>query len=137
MPADVSGLFKVRTSVRENILTREEMMDLGITEASVSAMIQASCCAWVASDEGQIVGFSMIIPQEACLFAAFVLPEWEGMGIGKKLVGMAEEALFSQHQTLWLETGKHTRAAAFYRHLGWRNETNVGNGDIRLEKHRA
>ncbi len=136
VPSDVNGLFTVRTSVQENMMTREEMQALGITEASVSAMIAASDCAWVATQGEEIIGFSMIIPEEACLFAAFVLPGHQGKGIGKRLVSVAEDALFSLHPSAWLETGKRTRAAAFYRHTGWGNETDIGDGDIRLEKRR-
>lgn len=134
--ADVASLFQVRTSVRENRLTREEMLALGITEESVGEMIEHARCAWVAVDEGKTVGFSMIIPEEACLFAAFILPGYEGKGVGKKLVAEAEQALFKQHQTIWLETGKKSRAAGFYRHLGWGNESDIGDGDIRMEKMR-
>lgn len=133
-PDDIDGLFHVRTSVRENTLTREELEEMGITKAAVTAMIQNASCAWVAAEDQKIVGFSMIIPEDACLFAAFVLPEYEGKGIGKQLVSIAEDELFQQHEVIWLETGKTTRAAGFYRHTGWGNETAAGEGDIRLEK---
>lgn len=38
---DASELFKVRTSVRENLLPVEEMATLGITHASLAAMIES------------------------------------------------------------------------------------------------
>lgn len=136
-PDDIDGLFHVRTSVRENTLTCEELEEMGITKAAVTAMMQASLCAWVAADDQKIVGFSMIIPEDACLFAAFVLPEYEGKGIGKQLVRFAEDELFQHHEVIWLETGKTTRAAGFYRHSGWGNETAADEGDIRLEKRKA
>jgi len=136
-PDDIDGLFHVRTSVRENTLTCEELEEMGITKAAVTAMIQNSPSAWVAAEDQKIVGFSMIIPEDACLFAAFVLPEYEKRGIGKQLVQAAEEALFQQHAVIWLETGKNTRAAGFYRHTGWGNETAADDGDIRLEKRRS
>ncbi|MBK0031358.1 GNAT family N-acetyltransferase [Erwinia sp. S43] len=136
-PDDIDGLFHVRTSVRENTLTCEELEEMGITRAAVTAMIQNSSCAWVAAEDQQVVGFSMIIPEDACLFAAFVLPEYENRGIGKRLVQVAEDELFRQHDVIWLETGKTTRAAGFYRHSGWGNETPADEGDIRLEKRRA
>lgn len=136
LPSDIHGLFYVRTAVVENALTAPELEALGITEEAVAEMISASPCAWVVTEAERIVGFSMIIPEDACLFAAFVLPEFEGRGIGKRLVSVAEAALFDQHRTIWLETGMDTRAADFYRYLGWHGETPVGEGDIRLEKHR-
>lgn len=136
-PDDIDGLFHVRTSVRENTLTIEELEELGITKAAVTDLIHNSPCAWVAAEDQKIVGFSMIIPEDACLFAAFVLPEYENRGIGKQLVRIAEETLFQQHEVIWLETGKSTRAAGFYRYTGWGNETAADEGDIRLEKRRA
>lgn len=135
-PSDVGGIFRVRTSVNENVLTVTEMAEMGITEVSVSEMIQSAPCAWVACDGVQIVGFSMIDSDEGSLFAAFVLPSFEGKGIGKKLVHAAEEVLFSKHALAWLETAGTSRAAGFYRHLGWGNEQDIGEGDVRLEKRR-
>lgn len=136
-PADVSGIFHVRTSVSENVLSRAELADLGITEEAIADMIATSPCAWVAVQDDVVVGFSMIDADEGSLFAAFVLPAYEGTGIGRQLVEVAEQQLFTCHETSWLETGKTTRAAGFYRHLGWGNEQNIGNGDIRLEKRRV
>ncbi|MGA0614212.1 GNAT family N-acetyltransferase [Paracoccus sp. KR1-242] len=135
-PADVSAIFHIRTSVTENQLTTAELAGMGITPASITAMILASPCAWVADKDGQVVGFSMIDPDTGSLFAAFVLPVHEGQGIGRKLVKAAEDALFANHPVTWLETGKTTRAASFYRHLGWSNERQADAGDIRLEKRR-
>lgn len=135
-PSDVGGIFRVRTSVNENVLTVTEMAEMGITDAWVTEMIQSAPCAWAACEDAQIVGFSMIDSDEGSLFAAFVLPSHEGKGIGKRLVQAAEEALFSKHPLAWLETAATSRAAGFYRHLGWSNEQDVGDGDIRLEKRR-
>ena len=133
---DVEGIFHVRTSVTENVLTLQQLEEMEITYSSVAAMIAQSRCAWVAVEAERIVGFSMTIPEEGCVFAVFVLPSYEGMGIGKRLLKAAEDELFKEHPTIWLETGKSTRAAEFYRRMGWRNEINIGDGDIYLEKHR-
>lgn len=135
--ADTPGIFHVRTSVRENALTRAQMAEMGITETSVSQMILDAPCAWVALAQGGIVGFSIADLAEGSLFAAFVSPSHEGKGIGRRLVQAAEEALFQRHATAWLETGGTTRAAGFYRRLGWGSERDIGEGDIRLEKQRA
>lgn len=43
--SDVDSIFEVRTSVRENYLSREEMRQLGITESVVADMIEKSLCA--------------------------------------------------------------------------------------------
>jgi len=137
LSSDIEGIFDVRTSVKENYLSREEMELMGITESSVIDMIEKSRCAWVAVDDGKVIGFSMIILDEGSLFAAFVLPEYEGRGVGRSLVELAEQELFKHHEVAWLETDKNSRAAEFYRRLGWVEKENVSESDIRLEKLRC
>ncbi|MCT6589690.1 MULTISPECIES: GNAT family N-acetyltransferase [Pantoea] len=117
-------------------MSREEMRRIGITENVVADLIEKSRCAWVATDDEKIIGFSMILPDEGCLFAAFVLPEYEGRGIGRRLVELAENELFRHHEIAWLETDKQSRAAKFYIQLGWGNKIDINDTDIRLEKHR-
>ncbi|MCQ8229854.1 GNAT family N-acetyltransferase [Pantoea trifolii] len=134
--SDIEGTFDVRTSVIENHLSREEMRQMGITESVVGDMVEKSLCAWVATENNKIIGFSMIFPDEGCLFAAFVLPEYEGKGIGRRLVMLAEQELFQHHDIAWLETDKNSRAAKFYMQLGWGNETDLNGTDIKLEKSR-
>jgi GNAT superfamily N-acetyltransferase len=107
---------------------------MGITPATITKMIGQSACAWVAIEDDRVVGFSMADLQGGSLFAAFVRPSHEGRGIGKALVAIAEAALFERHAVIWLETGKTTRAAGFYRHLGWANPVEITERDIRLEK---
>ncbi|MEG5465242.1 GNAT family N-acetyltransferase [Enterobacter chuandaensis] len=84
-----------------------------------------------------MIGFSMIILDEGSLFAAFVLPEYESRGVGRSLVELAEQELFKHHEVAWLETDKNSRAAEFYRRLGWVEKENVSESDIRLEKLRC
>ncbi|QYO76818.1 GNAT family N-acetyltransferase [Devosia salina] len=133
-PADVEAIFDVRTAVTENILDRSQLAEMGITPATITKMIRQSACAWVAIEDDRVVGFSMADLEGGSLFAAFVLPSREGQGIGKTLVAVAENALFERHAVIWLETGKTTRAAGFYRHLGWANPVEITEWDIRLEK---
>ncbi len=135
--SDIPAIFRVRTSVRDNHLSIEQLSQMGITEEAVAEMIAASACAWVVVVDDEVVGFSMIDIDDASLFAAFVLPAFEGRGLGKKLVAAAEAELFRHHGEIWLETGRNTRAAGFYRSLGWGNEQDIGNVDIRLTKRRS
>lgn len=110
---------------------------MGITEGSIAEMIAASPCAWVAVLDAEVVGFSMIDVEDACLFAAFLLPAHEGKGIGSQLVTVAENELFKHHSDIWLETDRDSRAASFYRHLGWRYECPAKGNQVRLRKTRA
>ncbi|KHE02648.1 GCN5 family acetyltransferase [Pantoea stewartii] len=113
------------------------MEQMGIAESSVTDMIEENRCAWVAVDDKKVIGFSMILPDEGCLFATFVLPEYEGRGVGRRLVKFAEQELFKHHEAAWLETDKNSRAAKFYIQLGWVKKENVRESDIRLEKRRC
>ncbi|MBY4888388.1 GNAT family N-acetyltransferase [Pantoea sp. DY-15] len=134
--SNIEGMFDVRTSVIENHLSREEMRQMGITESVLGDMVEKSLSAWVATENNKIIGFSIIFPDEGCLFAAFVLPEYEGKGIGRRLVMLAEQELFQHHEIPWLETDKNSRSAKFYMQLGWGNETDLNGTDIKLEKSR-
>ncbi len=133
---DVDGIFEVRTSVTENRLTLEQLTGFGITKAAVTEMIERASCAWVALDAEKVVGFSMADLDKGSVFAVFVLPAYERRGLGRALLQAAEEALFRQHAVIWLETGKTTRAAEFYRRRGWGNQTDISDRHIRLEKAR-
>lgn len=135
--SDVESIFIVRTSVAENHLSREEMQEMGITETTVSNMIEENRCAWVATDDDEVVGFSMISREKGSLYGLFVLPAYEGRGIGRSLTKIAEQELFKHHEIAWLETDKNSRAAKFYMHLGWGNKTTLDGAFIRLEKQRG
>lgn len=135
--ADVSAMFKVRASVGENTMTPAELSAIGVTPETIALAVESAACAWVATVDEHVVGFAMVDLDTACLFALFVLPEHEGRGIGTRLTKTCELALFQRHATAWLETANGSRAAQLYRHLGWRNEVDLGGGDIRLEKQRA
>ncbi|GAB3124047.1 GNAT family N-acetyltransferase [Novispirillum itersonii] len=136
-PDDIPAIFTIRTSVRENHLSLSQLTELGITPDSLRSMLEAQACLWVAEVDGTVAGFSMIDAEDGCLFAAFVAPQAEGRGLGRLLVETAEEALFRTHSHLWLETAATSRAAGFYRHLGWAAAGPVSpEGDLRMEKRR-
>lgn len=139
-PADVSdvrAMFHVRASVGENTLSAEALSAMGITPEAIALAITSSPCAWVATIQEEVVGFAMVDLDSACLFALFVLPGYEGGGIGTRLTQICERALFERHSSAWLETADGSRAAQLYRYLGWGNDVDIGGGDIRLEKQRA
>jgi ribosomal protein S18 acetylase RimI-like enzyme len=133
---DIPAIFAVRTSVRENHLSVEQMAEMGITSGSISQFLRNEPCIWVAVQEDHVVGFSMADALEACVFAAFVRPEWAGQGIGRLLMERAEAFLFERHSWIWLHTDGSSRAAGFYERLGWERMPDVENRDARFEKHR-
>lgn len=133
---DVSAMFKVRASVGENTMTADELSAIGVTPEAIALAIESGPCAWVSTIDEEVVGFAMVGLDDACLFALFVLPEHEGRGIGTRLTQTCEAALFERRHAAWLETGAGSRAARLYRHIGWGSESDIGGGDIRLEKRR-
>lgn len=136
---DVATLFAIRTSVVQNHLSREQMADLGITPEVLADSIQEADCVWIAQVEGQPVAFSMVDLVEGEVFAMFVLPTHENLGIGRQLMAIAEAALFELHNTLFLITNgrDEIRANGFYQRLGWSVVATVEGDDVRYEKSRA
>jgi GNAT superfamily N-acetyltransferase len=130
--ADIETLFDIRTSVKENYQSREEIAELGITPESIADMLVTDCCAWLAEVEGEPVGFAIANATEATFFGIFVRPAFEGKGAGRSLMQAAETWLWSQGlDEIWLLTGNDLtlRAYGFYQHLGWVLTEIIAEGD--------
>lgn len=120
--ADVPALFIVRPKTRENALTVEELQRLGITPASVEESLAHTTQGWLCEVSGQVVGFSMADRATGEFLVIAVLPEYEGLGIGGRLMALAEAWLAASGCTrAWLSTDLDTslRAYGFYRKRGW------------------
>jgi GNAT superfamily N-acetyltransferase len=137
--SDVEDLFDIRTSVRENHQSRAELEKIGVTPATVAVMLRTDSAAWIAEAKGYPVGFSMANGSEAVVFAMFIRPGFEGLGIGRELMRLAEDWLFSGADEIWLTTGADPtlRAHGFYRHLGWTAAEAVPDGQIKYIKRRS
>jgi GNAT superfamily N-acetyltransferase len=117
---DMPAISRVRFAVRENILTPEQLRARGVTEESMTASFLTTAKGWVAECENEIVGFSIADREEATIFALFVLPEFEGKGIGGRLLDLAVDWLKANGvMRAWLTTGPNTKAARFYARRGW------------------
>jgi GNAT superfamily N-acetyltransferase len=137
-PADIAGISVVRSSVRENLQTAEQLLAMGITPAIVAASLMSECRGWVAEDSGRIVAFSIADREASSIFALFVLPDYEGLGLGTRLLARATQWLWDQHTDLiWLTTGSGTRAARFYEHASWRHTATDAKGELRFELRRT
>ncbi|PHV10506.1 GNAT family N-acetyltransferase [Chitinimonas sp. BJB300] len=137
--SDIDVLFEIRTSVRENHLSMEELTHLGITAQTLPAMLSGAGRGWVAEQAGSVIAFAMADSMEATVFAMFVRPEWEGKGAGRQLMQEAEQWLFAQGcEEVWLSTDSDlaVRANGFYRHLGWKDEGRQEDGQTRFTKRR-
>ena len=131
---DVADLIRVRLAVKENVLDRERLTALGITEDSLERMLASTHAGWCAEARGKIVGFSMIDKQDASVFALFVLPEYEGRGTGSALLTAAVSYLAATgHVRATLSTEHGTRALGFYQANGWRKIGTNARGEAVLE----
>ena len=134
---DMPGISRVRTSVVENLLTREQLDQRGITEASVAASFLADSKGWVALSGDEVVAFSIADRASRSIFALFVLPQFEGRGLGSRLLDLALDWLWANGADLvWLTTGPGTRAARFYERRGWVATGTTATGDVRYELRR-
>ena len=122
--ADIDQLFEVRTSVLEN------QIDLSLIPRELVLEVLNDGGSYLCADNGYVVGFSMATASGS-IFALFVRPEYEGQGIGKRLLQEALNYLKAKGLSqATLETMPDTRADAFYQKQGWvRGELNE-DGDV-------
>jgi ribosomal protein S18 acetylase RimI-like enzyme len=132
--ADIPAIFAVRTAVKENAATIERLAELGITPALVGDALKSHCKAWVTNLDGHVVGFVIADMSTKSIWALFVLPEFESRGIGKALMLYAVRWLKETGaDRCWLTTGSDTRAAGFYRRLGWTAQGLTAGGEMKFE----
>jgi GNAT superfamily N-acetyltransferase len=132
--ADMPGISRVRTSVRENLSTVEQLRERGITNESVAASFLADSKGWVAEHDGEIVAFAIADRASRSIFALFVLPCWENRCLGSRLLDTALRWLHENGATVvWLTTGPETKAAGFYERRGWVAKGREQRGDTRYE----
>jgi len=132
--ADLPGISRVRTSVVENLLTIDQLKERGITNASVAASFLTDSKGWVAVQGDEVVAFSIADRAAQSIFALFVLPAYEGRGIGSVLLDSALRWLWDNGaQRVWLTTGPGTKAVRFYEKRGWACTGRGPLGDLRYE----
>ena len=89
---------------------------------------------WVVEHDGDVVGFSIADSNTRSIWALFVLEEYAGRGLGRLLLAAAVSWLWDQGvDRIWLDTGPETRAAGFYRRLGWQPTGTTAKGEIQFE----
>lgn len=125
---DVPELERIRALVRENQLSYT------IPRERLVAGLETRGRGWVAQNDGTTVGFSMADLEERSIWALFLLPEWEGRGVGRLLLERAVRWLEGQGcLTIWLSTAPATRAEGFYEHVGWERAGMTSSGEVRFE----
>jgi GNAT superfamily N-acetyltransferase len=128
--ADIKEIQQIRHAVRENRLSDPWL----VTDASVEDYITRRGRGWVFERDGRLAGFAIVDMQDHCVWALFVRPEYEQMGIGSQLLNQLTHWYFSQtQQDLWLSTSPGTRAYIFYQRQGWRETGIYGKGEAKFE----
>lgn len=122
-PADIPGMFALRARTRESRISREDLAGLGITpESTAAAMLSGRNRSWVCLDETSLAGFCT---GDSCTGEVLVLavaPDFEGRGIGKRLLTSVVDSLRSAGCARpWLAASPDPslRAYGFYRWLKW------------------
>lgn len=127
---DIPGIQIIRHSVKENILSDPNL----VTDADCVDHITKRGKGWVCEMDNLLVGFAIVDQLSSNIWALFILPDYEKMGIGKKLHDIMLNWYFSQtDKTVWLSTSPNTRAEKFYRKAGWKEVGNYGKGEIKFE----
>lgn len=126
--SDVTGMRRVRASVRENIQTNPAR----VTESDYIALIRRLGRTWIVESDGEIVAFASGYATGS-IWALFVHPAYEGQGNGKALLSSVVDWLWSLgHSHIRLTTGVGTRAERFYLSQGWRSCDVIVDDEVRL-----
>lgn len=127
---DISQIQVVRNLVKENRLSDPSL----VSDKDIEDYINRRGRGWVCEINGLIVGFAIADLAENNIWALFIHPDFERMGIGKKLHDEMLNWYFSKTgKTVWLGTSPSTRAEMFYRKAGWKEVGLHGKGEIKFE----
>lgn len=122
--ADLTSVFDVRVSTRENAITMERLeRDYGVTPERLAEAMGESVRGWLCEDDGRVVGFAMGNAANGEVTVVAVHPRAEGRGVGRGVLDRVGAWLFaSGHEEIWLLTTPDPalRAWGFYASLGWK-----------------
>lgn len=127
---DIPQIQMVRNLVTENRLSDPAL----VPDSDVQDYMNHRGKGWVCEINGGVVGFAIADLVDNNIWALFIHPNFERMGIGKKLHDEMLNWYFSRtDKTLWLGTAPKTRAEMFYRKAGWKEAGIHGKGEIKFE----
>lgn len=129
IPEDIPQIQIVRNSVKENQLSNPNLIPDDLVEEFITKRGKGFVC----EIDDIIVGFSIVDFVENNVWALFLLPDFEGKRIGKKLHQLMLDEYFSKtKETIWLSTEANSRAETFYKKQGWKNAGLHGN-EVKFE----
>lgn len=139
-PADQRDIYEV---VRETWLATYPNADLGITKDDIAASflekgsdkyeevmkkresnatVSSNQHTWIAKDNGKVVGICFVVKRDDIneIRSIYILPEYQGRGIGKQLMEKAFEWVDHNKDLVLGVTNYNTQAVEFYKKLGFR-----------------
>lgn len=126
---DAAECVRARAMTRENAIPEERLRAIGITAESWASDIRSGAvtgvfCRTAGSGGRSMVGYCFGDPETGEILVLVVLPEFEGAGLGRRLLGRVVgqlERLGHRRLFLGCSPDPGLRSHGFYRHLGWRN----------------
>lgn len=127
---DIDSYMIVRMAVKENVLNNPAL----ISRQDNADYLTKHGKGWVCEIENKIVGFSIVGLTQRNVWALFVLPEFEGKGVGRKLHDLMMDWYFNQtKEKIWLGTEPNSKAEIFYKKRGWIEAGTHGKDEIKFE----
>lgn len=127
---DIGQMQDVRMSVKENVLVNKDLA----TDEIIEEYISRRGNGWVAEINNHLIGYGIADLLDDNIWALFVRPEFEGIGVGTRLHNAMLNWYFKQEkEKVWLITSPATKAERFCRKHGWQEVWKNERGDIRFE----
>jgi GNAT superfamily N-acetyltransferase len=143
---EVSALIKKTLRITNSKDYSPEFIEKEMAQFTPEKVIERASWThfYVFCDEERIVGCGAVGPYwgsetESCLFNIFVLPEYQGKGVGRKIIETLESDEYALRAKR-IEIPASITACAFYRKMGYdfKNGIDIVDAELlyRLEKFR-
>ncbi|MDN2712669.1 GNAT family N-acetyltransferase [Janthinobacterium sp. SUN118] len=133
---DAAAFIELRGKTRQNAVSQERLAEVGITADSWAEMMRSgNLPGHVCHRDGQLAGYCFGDRDTGEIVVLALLPDCEGLGIGKTLLARVMAELRAQgHARLFLgcSNDPSSRSYGFYRYLGWKatGETDKYGDDV-------
>lgn len=133
--ADIPFLAAIRFEVIDSTLTDPGLV---VSRAMYHDYLTEHGKGWVCEHRKTVIGYSIASLQDHSIWALFVHPEYEGRGVGTRLLQEAVDWLFDQGaDMISLTTDQNTRAERLYESKGWERGEYIANGEVRYRLRRG
>lgn len=110
--ADIKEIQEIMNADKDNTLSDTSL----VTDKDCEEFITVRGKGWVCETANKIVGFSIVDLKDNNIRALFIRPEFEDLGIGRRLYDIMLDWYFSNTRgKAWLGTLPNTRAGVLYR----------------------